>query len=125
MDYSNIATVVFSHLPINTIGLTEPEAIEKFGADNVKVYKSSFTAIYSAVTPYRQPCQVKLVCAGKEEKIVGLHGISLGMNEILQGFAFAVKMGATKKNERLRQHRSDPPDGSGRVRYPTLTIKSH
>ncbi len=41
LDYSNIATVVFSHPPIGTVGLTEPEAIEKFGADNVKVYKSS------------------------------------------------------------------------------------
>jgi len=54
LDYSNIASVVFSHLPIGTIGLTEPEAIEKFGADNVKVYKSSFTAMYSAVTQHRQ-----------------------------------------------------------------------
>ncbi|MBQ0955032.1 glutathione-disulfide reductase [Serratia symbiotica] len=98
LDYSNIATVVFSHPPIGTIGLTEPEAIEKFGADNVKVYKSSFTAMYSAVTQHRQPCQVKLVCAGKEEKIVGLHGIGFGMDEILQGFAVAVKMGATKKD---------------------------
>lgn len=98
LDYSNIATVVFSHPPIGTIGLTEPEAIEKFGADNVKVYKSSFTAMYSAVTQHRQPCRMKLVCAGKEEKIVGLHGIGFGMDEILQGFAVAVKMGATKKD---------------------------
>lgn len=90
--------MVFSHPPIGTIGLTEPEAIEKFGADNVKVYKSSFTAMYSAVTQHRQPCRMKLVCAGKEEKIVGLHGIGFGMDEILQGFAVAVKMGATKKD---------------------------
>ena len=67
-------------------------------ADNVKVYKSSFTAMYSAVTQHRQPCRMKLVCAGKEEKIVGLHGIGFGMDEILQGFAVAVKMGATKKD---------------------------
>ncbi|MBX9334704.1 glutathione-disulfide reductase, partial [Serratia marcescens] len=64
----------------------------------VKVYKSSFTAMYSAVTQHRQPCRMKLVCAGKEEKIVGLHGIGFGMDEILQGFAVAVKMGATKKD---------------------------
>ncbi|CAI1112094.1 glutathione-disulfide reductase [Serratia quinivorans] len=98
LDYSNIATVVFSHPPIGTIGLTEPEAIEKFGADSVKVYKSSFTAMYSAVTQHRQPCRMKLVCVGKEEKIVGLHGIGFGMDEILQGFAVAIKMGATKKD---------------------------
>jgi glutathione reductase (NADPH) len=90
--------VVFSHPPIGTIGLTEPEAIKKFGNNNVKVYKSAFTAMYSAVTQHRQPCQVKLVCEGKEEKIVGLHGIGFGMDEILQGFAVAVKMGATKKD---------------------------
>ncbi|MFC0228712.1 glutathione-disulfide reductase [Serratia aquatilis] len=98
LDYSNIATVVFSHPPIGTIGLTEPQAKEKFGEDQVKVYKSSFTAMYSAVTQHRQPCRMKLVCVGEEEKIVGLHGIGFGMDEILQGFAVAVKMGATKKD---------------------------
>ncbi|WON77161.1 glutathione-disulfide reductase [Serratia sp. UGAL515B_01] len=98
LDYSNIATVVFSHPPIGTIGLTEPEAKEKFGEDKVKIYNSSFTAMYSAVTQHRQPCRMKLVCVGDEEKIVGLHGIGFGMDEILQGFAVAVKMGATKKD---------------------------
>jgi len=90
--------VVFSHPAIGTVGLTEPEAIEKFGADNVKVYKSAFTAMYTAVTQHRQPCRMKLVCVGKEEKIVGLHGIGYGMDEMLQGFAVAIKMGATKKD---------------------------
>lgn len=98
LDYSNIPTVVFSHPPIGTIGLTEPQAREKFGDEQVKVYKSSFTAMYSAVTQHRQPCRMKLVCAGPEEKIVGIHGIGFGMDEILQGFAVAVKMGATKKD---------------------------
>lgn len=96
LDYSNIATVVFSHPPIGTIGLTEPQAKEKYGESNVKIYKSSFTAMYSAVTQHRQPCRMKLVCAGPEEKVVGLHGIGYGMDEILQGFAVAIKMGATK-----------------------------
>ncbi|QCR34685.1 glutathione-disulfide reductase [Nissabacter sp. SGAir0207] len=98
LDYSNVPTVVFSHPPIGTVGLTEPEAIEKFGADEVKVYKSAFTAMYTAVTQHRQPCRMKLVCVGKEEKIVGIHGIGFGMDEILQGFAVALKMGATKKD---------------------------
>ncbi|WP_421096047.1 glutathione-disulfide reductase [Serratia fonticola] len=98
LDYSNIATVVFSHPPIGTIGLTEPQAKEQFGEDKVKVYKSSFTAMYSAVTQHRQPCRMKLVCVGEEEKIVGLHGIGFGMDEILQGFAVAIKMGAAKKD---------------------------
>ncbi|GKX55619.1 glutathione-disulfide reductase [Leminorella grimontii] len=98
LDYSNIPTVVFSHPPIGTVGLTEEEARKQYGDDQVKVYKSSFTAMYTAVTSHRQPCRMKLVCAGAEEKIVGIHGIGFGMDEILQGFAVAVKMGATKKD---------------------------
>ncbi|ELU1437801.1 MULTISPECIES: glutathione-disulfide reductase [Providencia] len=98
LDYSNIPTVVFSHPPIGTVGLTEPEAVEKYGAENVKTYKSSFTAMYTAVTSHRQPCRMKLICVSEEEKIVGIHGIGFGMDEILQGFAVALKMGATKKD---------------------------
>ncbi|AHG75150.1 Glutathione-disulfide reductase [Mannheimia varigena USDA-ARS-USMARC-1296] len=96
LDYNLVPTVVFSHPPIGTIGLTEPQAIEQYGKENVKVYKSSFTAMYTAVTQHRQPCKMKLVCAGKEEKIVGLHGIGFGVDEMIQGFAVAIKMGATK-----------------------------
>ncbi len=98
LDYTNIPTVVFSHPPIGTVGLTEPQAREKFGDDQVKVYTSSFTAMYTAVTQHRQPCRMKLVCVGPEEKIVGIHGIGFGMDEMLQGFAVAVKMGATKRD---------------------------
>lgn len=96
LDYNLVPTVVFSHPPIGTIGLTEPKAIEQYGAENVKVYKSSFTSMYTAVTQHRQPCRMKLVCVGKEEKIVGLHGIGFGVDEMIQGFAVAIKMGATK-----------------------------
>ncbi|MDA3134601.1 glutathione-disulfide reductase [Atlantibacter subterranea] len=98
LDYTNVPTVVFSHPPIGTVGLTEPQAREQYGDDQVKVYKSSFTAMYTAVTSHRQPCRMKLVCVGPEEKIVGIHGIGFGMDEILQGFAVALKMGATKKD---------------------------
>ncbi|MDC4169389.1 glutathione-disulfide reductase [Photobacterium damselae] len=96
MDYALVPTVVFSHPPIGTIGLTEPEAIAQYGAENVKVYKSGFTAMYTAVTQHRQPCRMKLVCAGKDEKVVGLHGIGFGVDEMIQGFGVAMKMGATK-----------------------------
>lgn len=96
LDYNLVPTVVFSHPPIGTIGLTEPKAIEQYGEENVKVYKSSFTPMYSAVTQHRQPCRMKLVCVGKEEKIVGLHGIGFGVDEMIQGFAVAIKMSATK-----------------------------
>ncbi|WP_217511486.1 glutathione-disulfide reductase [Vibrio metschnikovii] len=96
MDYDLVPTVVFSHPPIGTIGLTEPDAVAKYGADQVKVYTSSFTAMYTAVTSHRQPCKMKLVCAGPEETVVGLHGIGFTVDEMIQGFAVAMKMGATK-----------------------------
>lgn len=96
LDYNLVPTVVFSHPPIGTIGLTEPKAIEQYGSENVKVYKSSFTPMYSAITQHRQPCRMKLVCVGQEEKVVGLHGIGFGVDEMIQGFAVAIKMGATK-----------------------------
>ncbi|MEE2026035.1 glutathione-disulfide reductase [Alkalimonas mucilaginosa] len=96
MDYQLIPTVVFSHPPIGTIGLTETEAKAKYGDANIKVYRSSFAAMYNAITPHRAMSTFKLVCAGKEEKVVGLHGIGEGMDEVLQGFAVAMKMGATK-----------------------------
>lgn len=96
MDYTLIPTVVFSHPPIGTIGLTEPEAIEQYGEDNLQVYSSSFGAMYTAVTQHRQLTKMKLICAGPEQKVVGLHGIGHGMDEILQGFGVAMKMGATK-----------------------------
>src|SRR5690554_3087339 len=96
MDYSLIPTIVFSHPPIGTMGLTEQEANEKYGAKEVTVYNSSFAAMYNAITPHRALNTFKLVCVGSDEKVVGIHGIGEGMDEILQGFAVAIKMGATK-----------------------------
>ncbi|WP_251358638.1 glutathione-disulfide reductase [Kangiella sp. TOML190] len=96
LDYSNIPTVVFSHPPIGTVGLTEQQAQNQFGDDQVKVYQSQFTAMYSALTSHREPTRMKLVCVGEQEKVVGIHGIGYAMDEILQGFAVALKMGATK-----------------------------
>lgn len=97
LDYSNIPTVVFSHPPIGTVGLTEPEARLRYG-NEVKVYQSSFTSMYTSITRHPQKSSMKLVCVGPEETIVGLHGIGAGMDEILQGFAVAIKMGATKQD---------------------------
>ncbi len=97
LDYSGIATVVFSHPVIGTVGLTEDEAKSEYGEDNVTVYNSQFTALYQAITEdYRDPTRMKLICAGAEEKVVGLHSIGFGSDELLQGFAVAMKMGATK-----------------------------
>lgn len=98
LDYNLVPSVIFTHPPIATIGLSEPQAIAKYGADQVKVYNTQFTPLIFAVAPpeKRQPCKMKLVCVGKQEKIVGLHGIGFGVDEMLQGFAVAIKMGATK-----------------------------
>ncbi|MHC5269363.1 glutathione-disulfide reductase [Enterococcus sp. LJL98] len=96
LDYDLIPTVVFTHPPIATIGLSERAAIEKYGQAQVKTYNSEFTPMYFALDTYRQKCKMRLVCVGPEEKIVGLHGIGRGVDEMLQGFAVAIKMGATK-----------------------------
>ncbi len=96
MDYSLVPTVVFSHPPIGAIGLTEQEAKDKYGEDDVTVYTSGFTAMYTAVTSHRQPCKMKLVCVGMDETVVGLHAIGYTVDEMIQGFGVAMKMGATK-----------------------------
>lgn len=96
MDYTTIPTVVFSHPAIGTVGLTEDQAIKEYGQDNIKVYKSSFASMYSAVTNHRQESLFKLITAGADEKVVGLHGLGYGVDEMIQGFAVAIKMGATK-----------------------------
>ncbi|QRW14859.1 glutathione-disulfide reductase [Ceratobasidium sp. AG-Ba] len=99
LSYENIPTVVFSHPTIGTVGLTEPEAREKYG-DQVKIYKSSFKALYYSMMPdgHKEPTVYKLICVGPEEKVVGVHILGMGSDEIMQGFGVAVKMGATKKD---------------------------
>ena len=96
LDYTDVATVVFSHPVIGAVGLTEEKAIAKYGAENIKVYKSSFTPMYTALGDNRQPSTMKLVTLGEDEKIIGLHGIGYGVDEMIQGFSVAIKMGATK-----------------------------
>ena len=96
LDYTDVATVVFSHPVIGSVGLTEEKAVAKYGAENIKVYKSSFTPMYTALGYNRQPSTMKLVTLGEDEKIIGLHGIGYGVDEMIQGFSVAIKMGATK-----------------------------
>ena len=97
LNYDNIASVVFSHPAIGAVGLTEAQAREKFG-DDVKCYQTSFTPMYHAFTPHPQKTAMKLVVTGKDEKIIGIHMIGAGVDEMMQGFSVAVKMGATKKD---------------------------
>ncbi|XXG96975.1 hypothetical protein Hte_003268 [Hypoxylon texense] len=100
IDYENIPSVVFAHPEVGSIGLTEPQAEEKYGRENLKVYKTSFTAMYYAMMDPadKGPTRYKVICAGPEEKVVGLHIMGQGSGEMLQGFGVAVKMGATKKD---------------------------
>lgn len=97
LDFSNIATVVFSHPPIGTVGLTEAQAREIHG-DNVKIYQTRFTPMAHAFSSHPVKTAMKLITVGEHEKIVGLHVIGEGADEMLQGFAVAIKMGATKKD---------------------------
>jgi glutathione reductase (NADPH) len=98
LDYENIPTVIFGRPPLGTVGLSESAARERYGAHNVKVFHSSFVALYHALTTARPRSQVKLVTAGAEQRIVGLHVVGQGADEMLQGFAVAVRMGATKRD---------------------------
>jgi len=95
LDYTNIPSVVFSHPPIGTIGLSEDEARELYG-DDVKIYQTRFVPMYYALTSRKQRSMMKLITVGATEKVVGCHIIGDGADEMLQGFAVAIKMGATK-----------------------------
>jgi len=97
LEYENIPSVIFSHPPIGTVGLSEQAARAKF-SDNIKVYKSSFKNMYYAVTERSSPTIVKLITAGSDEKIVGCHVIGDSADEMIQGFSVAVKMGARKRD---------------------------
>ncbi|KAI0102461.1 putative glutathione protein [Nemania sp. FL0031] len=98
LDYSGIPSVVFAHPEVGSIGLTEPEAVAQYGAENLKVYTTNFTAMYYAMMDPadKAPTKYKIVCVGPEERVVGLHIMGLGSGEMLQGFGVAMKMGATK-----------------------------
>lgn len=101
LDYSNVPSVIFSHPEAGSIGLSCKEAKEKYGEDQIKIYKSKFNAMYYAMMEndeMKSPTSYKIVCAGKDEKVVGLHIVGDSSAEILQGFGVAIKMGATKKD---------------------------
>lgn len=95
LDYDNIPTVVFAHPPLGTVGLSEEQARRRYG-DDVKTYNRSFTPMSHAFTARKPPAAVKLVVLGQEEKIIGCHVIGPGADEMLQGFAVAIRMGACK-----------------------------
>jgi glutathione reductase (NADPH) len=97
LDYHNVPTVIFGHPPIATVGLSEAAARDLHG-DEVRVYQSAFVPLYHALTLRKPRAHLKLVTVGPEQSIVGLHAIGEGADEMLQGFAVAVRMGATKRD---------------------------
>jgi len=97
LDYTNIPTVVFGHPPIGTVGMTEAAARTEYG-DAVTVFTSSFVSMYHAFTPAKPRCEMKIVTVGPSKRVVGVHIVGEGADEMLQGFAVAVRMGATKSD---------------------------
>ena len=98
LDYTNICSVVFSHPPIGVVGLTESQAIHKYGKKRIRVFQTQFDPLYDALSVQKTLTAMKLVTVGKKEKIVGIHIIGYGADEMLQGFGVAIKMGACKKD---------------------------
>ncbi|CDZ76534.1 Glutathione reductase [Legionella massiliensis] len=98
LDYDNICSVIFSHPPIGSVGLSEDAAIALYGAEQIKIYKTRFNPLFDALSEEKTPTVMKLVTLGTEEKIIGLHVIGYGADEMLQGFGVAVKMGACKRD---------------------------
>ena len=110
MSYDNIATVIFSHPPIGTVGIKEEDAIAKHGEDNIKTFRSTFTNMFYSPTlnqELRIKSYFKVVCLKTDEdngkdwthlKVVGVHGIGKGIDEMIQGISIALTMGATKQD---------------------------
>ena len=97
LDYKLIPTVIFSHPTMGTVGMREDQARAEYG-DAVKVYQSAFVPMFYALGENKGRTVMKLIVVGEEEKIVGCHVIGEGADEMMQGFAVAIRMGATKKD---------------------------
>jgi len=98
LSYDNICSVIFTHPPIGSVGLSEDQAKLTYGSDQIKVYQTRFNPMFDALSAEKTPTVMKLVTTGDEEKIVGLHIIGYGADEMLQGFGVAIKMGACKRD---------------------------
>lgn len=94
VDYDNIPSVVFAHPPVGTVGLTEQQARAQH--HQVTVYQTEFTPMRYALSAHGMSTVMKLVCVGERQRIVGIHLLGDNVDEMLQGFAVALKMGATK-----------------------------
>jgi glutathione reductase (NADPH) len=98
LNYDVIPTVVFSHPPIGTVGLSEAQARERYPNEPIKIYTSEFVSMFYALTETKPQTAMKLVCVGEDERVAGCHVIGLGADEMIQGFGVAVTMGARKRD---------------------------
>jgi glutathione reductase (NADPH) len=96
LSYELIPTVVFSHPPIGTVGLSEHEARARYAHERIRVYETEFVPLFHALTDAKPKTAMKLVTVGGDERIVGCHVIGPGADEMIQGFAVALTMGARK-----------------------------
>jgi glutathione reductase (NADPH) len=94
LDYELIPTAVFTHPSIGTVGLTEAQARQRHGA--VRVYSSEFRALRHTLSGSRERTLMKLVVADASDRVVGLHMVGPDAAEVVQGFAVAMRAGATK-----------------------------
>jgi glutathione reductase (NADPH) len=96
MRYDGVPTAVFCEPPIGTVGLTEREAVDRLGGDRIRIYKSRFTPLFHTLTERKTRTLVKLVVDTHDDRVLGCHVIGHDAPEIIQGFAVAMKAGATK-----------------------------
>jgi glutathione reductase (NADPH) len=90
----DVPSAVFSQPPMGTVGLTEAEAREQYGA--VDVYKSDFRAMKHTLSGSDEKVLMKLIVDRASDRVVGCHMIGPEAGEIIQGIGIAVKCGATK-----------------------------
>jgi len=95
LDYRDVPTVVFSHPPLATVGCSEEEARRRYG-DSVRVFRTRFRPMRAALAGIEKRTLMKLICVGEDERVVGIHVLGLAADEMLQGFAVALKAGARK-----------------------------
>eukprot|EP00466_Bigelowiella_natans_P011339 jgi/Bigna1/72169/fgenesh1_pg.18_\ len=94
-DLEDVATAVFSHPNLGTVGLSEERALEKYG--KIKVFKSEFRPLKHTVSGSQERSMMKIVVDSATDRVVGMHMVGAHAGEIMQGFSAAIKMGITKK----------------------------
>jgi glutathione reductase (NADPH) len=94
MSYDFIPTAVFTHPAIATVGYTEEQARNTFA--QVRIYRSEFKALKHTLSGSSERTLMKLVVDAATDRVVGLHMVGPDAGEVVQGFAVAMKAGATK-----------------------------